>query len=173
MQGIEIQSVREDQLELLRVFAERTFRDAWQSHSDPADFELYCAEAFSPETVAAEFQNPHARFYFVWQNDDAPVAYFKLNFDRTPPGREGEKTVQIHRIYVLKGHQSGGIGEKMLHFITVEAKKAGASRLWLGVWKKAERSIHFYEKNGFTISGTEVFRLGRDAQEDWLMEKGV
>jgi diamine N-acetyltransferase len=172
MQGIEIQPVREIQLDMLRAFAERAFRDAWQAHSDPADFELYCAEAFSPETVAAEFQNPFSRFYFAWQND-APVAYFKLNFDRTPSGRAGEKAVQIHRIYVLKGHQGEGIGEKILHFITAEAKKTGASRLWLCVWKKAERSIRFYEKNGFAISGTEIFQLGRDAQEDWLMEKGI
>lgn len=156
----------------LKAFAERTFRDAWQAMNEEADFELYCREAFSMEKFEEEFAVDEAEFYQVEQAGQI-IAYLKLNL-HTPPGNWAEgAALQIERIYVLQNIQSKGLGQQLLHFSEQRAKETGAEWVWLSVWKVAPRSIAFYEKNGYTIFGEEVFMIGSDPQMDWLMRKKI
>lgn len=158
----------------LRELAERSFRDAWQDDNEPNAFEAYCREHFTVEKLSAELAQPGAEFYFALMNAQ-PVAYLKLNIGRNPGLRDDNmgKSVQIHRIYVLQEFQGQGIGEQLLRFSEERARQARAEWLWLTVWQKAPRTIRFYEKNGFSIFGTETFWLGNEAQPDWLMRKPV
>ena len=45
--------------------------------------------------------------------------------------------------------------------------------LWLGVWERNVRAQAFYRKQGFTVVGSQIFRLGSDPQRDLVMAKGV
>ena len=51
-----------------------------------------------------------------------------------------------------------------------EAKDKGFDCLWLGVWENNKRAILFYEKWGFNKVGSHVFMLGKDAQNDFIMQ---
>ena len=52
-----------------------------------------------------------------------------------------------------------------------QAKLKGCDVLWLGVWKQNKKAIAFYTKCGFEIFGEQIFTLGSDPQQDWLMKK--
>jgi ribosomal protein S18 acetylase RimI-like enzyme len=49
------------------------------------------------------------------------------------------------------------------------ARELEGGALWLSVWKRNPRAIAFYSKEGFTIRGDAVFRVGTDLQSDHIM----
>ena len=168
---IDIQPVEDWQLDTLCALAERTFRDAWQANNEPAAFETYCREHFTPEQLRTEMLAEHSRFFLAWKDAEA-IAYLKLNYHQPnellPPSTDA---LQLERIYVSQGFKGQGIGEQLLHYTETLARKSGSSCVWLSVWQKAPRSVAFYEKNGYEIFGTETFWLADDPQTDWLMKK--
>jgi ribosomal protein S18 acetylase RimI-like enzyme len=50
-----------------------------------------------------------------------------------------------------------------------EAVRRGGTGLWLGVWQRNQRAIDFYRQAGFETVGSQIFPLGRDLQDDWVM----
>lgn len=168
-----IRLATDQDLPVLCAFAERTFRDAWQADNDPEEFELYCRESFTEERFGAEMEEPGATFYLVETEEGQTLAYLKLIADRRAEGLEADVCLQIERIYVLQGSQGQGLGALLLDFAEKKAREINALWLWLSVWQKSPRSIAFYEKNGFTIFGVEIFMVGNDPQPDWLMKRSV
>lgn len=164
--------VSQPELPLLRALAEHTFRDAWEKFNDPKRFAVYCDQAFKPETFLAEWQHPGSEFFMTWFNE-MPVAYIKLNFDRTPPDLAPGPTVQIERLYVLPEYQSQRLGEKLLELAENRSRQTNAQWLWLSVWKEAPRAQAFYTRHGFERFGEEIFWVDDDPQEDWLVRRKV
>ncbi|MBK8425062.1 MAG: GNAT family N-acetyltransferase [Lewinellaceae bacterium] len=158
--------------ELLRSFAERTFRVAYEANNNPHDFKAYCEKYFSLEQIKAEIAHPFSAFWFAYIGEQL-VAYLKLNFDHHPPELNSRHTVQVERIYVEQAMQGRGIGEKVLRFAHEQAAIAGAEWLWLSVWQANPPAVRFYERCGYQIFGTETFVVGTDPQLDWLMKKEV
>ena len=159
-------------LKTLLAFAERTFRDAYEHNNDPANFEDYITENFTPARFQADMDAPDSAYWLVWKGADL-IAYCKLNLDKTPAELAPAKTVEIERIYVSKTVQGQGIGRMMLDFARQEAVKTGADWIWLGVWEFNTDAIAFYRKNGFEMFGSHAFLLGQECQTDFLMRKKV
>jgi ribosomal protein S18 acetylase RimI-like enzyme len=66
-----------------------------------------------------------------------------------------------------------GLGDQLMHFSLEKAKTAGCEAVWLTVWEHNPRAISFYQKWGFTPTGTEDFVLGDDIQLDYVMVKAL
>jgi len=167
-----ISQVQLNELELLRSFAERTFRAAFEADNDPVRFEAYCSKAFSLDQFRAELAHPASRFWFGWEGAEL-AAYLKLNFDQHPPELGNDKTVQVERLYVEPGFQGRRIGELMLDFAYNHALERNADWIWLSVWQDNPPALRFYERCGYEIFGTKTFWLGDEAQTDWLVRKKV
>lgn len=159
-------------LELIRAFAEQTFRIAFQESNDPQRFEAYCADAFARERFLEELNHPESSFWLAWE-EQTLVAYLKLNFDQHPEALGGAHTVQVERLYVEPSMQGRKIGEKLLDFVHDQAQKLGAKWIWLSVWQDNPPALRFYERCGYEIFGTKTFWLGDEAQTDWLVRKKV
>jgi ribosomal protein S18 acetylase RimI-like enzyme len=64
-----------------------------------------------------------------------------------------------------------GIGAALMTECLMRARSSGCDAIWLGVWEKNQRAIHFYERWGFSIVGERGFKLGSDMQNDLIMSK--
>jgi ribosomal protein S18 acetylase RimI-like enzyme len=53
------------------------------------------------------------------------------------------------------------------------ADDLGCDAIWLGVWERNERAIHFYERWGFVTVGNRQFALGPELQTDLVMAKAL
>lgn len=160
------------ELDFLRSFAERTFRETYEAQNDPQAFNDYCAEAFTLEKIRSEMEHPHSEHYFACQGDER-VAFLKFNFDCHPLEIESQRTVQVQRIYIAQAFQGQGLGRQMLDFAQQHAIMAGLDWIWLSVWQKNPPAVAFYEHCGFEIFGMEWFPLDSDPQPDWLMRRKV
>lgn len=82
-----------------------------------------------------------------------------------------ENNLEIERIYVLKGYHGKKVGQLLFEKAEDLAQRKQVDFIWLGVWEKNERAIHFYQKNGFEIIDQHIFKLGTDLQTDFIMRK--
>ena len=167
-----IKKVQPAEADLLLAFAERTFRTAYEHLNDPFFFKQYCDTTFLPERFKMEMEHPQSGFWFGWI-DGQLAAYLKLNFDQHPAELDSQRTVQVERLYVEPSLQGRRLGEKMLDFAYEQARSTESEWLWLSVWKANPPALRFYERCGYEIFGTEIFQVGDDPQEDWLMKKRV
>ena len=69
-------------------------------------------------------------------------------------GREGREKWVIICIAVTPENKGKGVGSKLLLVIEAEARKHGASKLFVHTNKNDERVIRFYLKNGYRTAGT-------------------
>ncbi len=161
----------QDLPELTKI-SRRTFRDAFETQNNPADFNHYLNTSLTTETLARELQDPDRSFYFALQNDEI-VGYFKLNENQAQTDLRDSEGLEIERIYVLQEFQGKKIGEWMMGEIARIGHAKVKKYIWLGVWEQNLKAILFYERLGFIKFGKHPYYIGKDRQMDWLMKLNI
>ena len=166
---MKIKKLNIDDLETLRNLSIQTFRETFDEVNTEEDMQKYLDENLSLERLKSELENPNSEFYFA-ENDNQILGYLKLNFGNAQTENQGNETLEIERIYVLKEFFPLKIGQVLFEKSLEIAKEKSMNFIWLGVWEENHRAIKFYEKNGFKVFGKHKFVLGKDVQTDLLMK---
>ena len=156
-------------LENLQKISILTFRETFEEVNTKEDMQKYLDENLSVEKLKSELENPNSEFYFA-ENDKLILGYLKINFGNAQTENQGNETLEIERIYVLKDFLGQKIGQILLNKAIEIGKKKNLEFLWLGVWEENHRAIKFYEKNGFKVFGKHKFVLVKDVQTDLMMK---
>ena len=156
-------------LKNLQKLSVKTFRETFEEVNTEEDMQKYLDENLSEEKLKSELENPNSEFYFA-ENDNQILGYLKLNFGNAQTENQGNETLEIERIYVLKEFFPLKIGQVLFEKSLEIAKEKKLKFIWLGVWEENKRAIRFYEKNGFKIFGKHDFVLGNDVQTDLMMK---
>ena len=164
--------VTADDLYTLQTLSIQTFRDTYEALNDPIHFRAYLYRAFSIPQLQQELNAPDSDFYFATLEDEI-VGFIKLNFKKGVKNLPDSTSVELERIYLVKEQQGQGLGEYLIQKAVQIAQEAEYEQIWLGVWKKNPRAMHFYKQNGFQVFGEHLFYVGNDAQEDFLMHKDL
>lgn len=159
-------------LELLRDMSIRTFRDTYEAYNTEEDMRHHIATVFHPDRFLEEMADDRIGYHIAFL-DDAPVGYIRVNSSGAQSDVNDPMSLELERIYVVKEQQGRRFGDQLILKTFGLAREAGLEYVWLGVWKKNEKAIRFYERMGFTIFGTHDFMLGNDPQSDWLMKKMI
>jgi ribosomal protein S18 acetylase RimI-like enzyme len=148
-----------------------TFVDSFGADNDPSDMALYLATEMNKEKLATELADTGNSFFIARLNGEA-VGYIKLRGD-TPEELQPARCVEIERIYVRKAYHDRKVGAALMQHAHDYAVAGNYEIIWLGVWEHNARAIAFYNRWGFTLFGSHIFRLGTDDQTDVLMKKTV
>jgi diamine N-acetyltransferase len=109
-----------------------------------------------------------------WLEDgDALIAFAQLREGAPGRGVTGERPIELWRFYVDFDWHGRGVAPLLMQAVEDAARARDAVTLWLGVWEGNVRAQAFYRKQGFTVVGSQIFRLGSDPQRDLVMAKGV
>lgn len=169
METIEIRKARLSDLETLQQLSRQTFFDAFSSENTAEDMQSYLDKSFNNEQLKRELSNPESGFYFaVFENKF--IGYLKINTGTAQTELKNKEALEIERIYVSKDFQGKQIGKLLFDKAIQLAKEIQAPYLWLGVWEKNAKAIHFYKKNGLVEFDKHLFKLGEDVQTDILMK---
>ncbi len=159
----------------LSELAAATFRDTFGDANRPDDMDRYLADAFTPARQAAEIADPTS---LVLLAEHAPardgaelIGYAHLVSGRPPSAVTGPAPLELKRLYVARAWHGQGVAQRLMDAVLDGARARGAGTLWLGVWERNPRAVAFYEKYGFRRVGEHTFRLGDDAQVDWLLAR--
>lgn len=159
-------------LPALARLAETTFRQAFASENDPADFEAYVGDAFSERRLAGEMEDRNNTFFVAVDEDSGALCgYAKLRRGTTEPSCRGARPIELERIYADSDHLGRGLGARLMQRCLDVARDEDRDSIWLGVWERNERAIRFYRRLGFEVVGEHPFQLGSDLQTDLVMER--
>lgn len=157
-------------LNLVRNISIEIFDYTFRHQNNPQDFDDYVEKAFNETQLQQELNNDNCLFFLVFDGDQ-DIAYAKLGRGNQEKGMEGYKTMEIERFYVRKEFQGKGVAQGLMEHCLKIATDEAFELVWLGVWEHNQKAIRFYEKQGFTISGSHPFWVGNDCQTDKIMIK--
>lgn len=156
-------------LALLIEIGRETFYDTYAHSTTREDMMNYLDQSFSDEKMTAEIGQEHSHFYFMWIENQL-TGYLKLNFPPHQTEFNQPGSMEIERCYLRKAFWEKGLGGLLIRQAVKIASDHRAKVIWLGVWQENPRAIRFYEKHGFTITGTHLFYFNEVAHADFKME---
>lgn len=156
-----------EDLDILRNISVQTFTETFAAQNSVIEMRRYLDEKMSSEILLKELLEKDAEFFLAFF-DNKLAGYLKLNYSSTEE-KSPTNSVQIERIYVLSDFQGIGIGFALFNIARNLAIQKNLSSIWLGVWEYNQKAIAFYEQLGFTIFGSQLFKLGTEVQNDLLM----
>jgi ribosomal protein S18 acetylase RimI-like enzyme len=152
----------------LTELSRRTFLATYAHRNTPADMDLYLAQSLTVAQWMEILSRPeHA--VLLLEDEDGLAGYAEVRQGFTPSCVMTEAPIELSRLYVATERLGRGLGGLLLQGCIREALARGGTGLWLGVWQENTRAIAFYRRAGFAIVGTQIFPLGRDLQQDWVM----
>ena len=159
-------------LSVLQSFSRKTFFETFADVNTTENMTAYLDKAFAPEKLRMELSDTAAAFYFLYWNGSL-AGYLKLNEAAAQTDIHDEQSLEIERIYVCKDFQGAGAGRYLMDKAVGIAVQRKKKYIWLGVWEKNEKALHFYRRCGFYQTGTHTFVLGDDMQTDYIMRKDL
>lgn len=172
MDKIVIKKVSLSDIDDLQSISKQTFLETFADLNTESDMKKYIDENLSIDKLTSELIIPDSEFYFssIYSN---VIGYLKINFGQAQTELKDQKTLEIERIYILKGFHGKNVGQILFDKALQIAARKKADYIWLGVWEKNARAISFYKKNGFVEFDRHIFILGDDAQTDIMMKRNL
>ena len=139
-------------------------------HSAPQEvMHAYVDKSFSEEACLAELSDHNNIFHAIFYNDQ-PAGYSKIILNNPHPVVPLQPVTKMERLYLLKEFYHLKLGQKLMHQ-AIDLSKANKEKgMWLNVWKRNERAIRFYQKQGFeTVGESEFVLTATHSNPNWVM----
>ncbi len=172
MTAVTIRGASKNDAELIAAISRQTFHETFAASNTKENMEKFMEGAFNSEALMKEVGEPGNIFLLAYIGNDA-VGYARLRENNNPPELRDLNTLEIARLYAIKGAIGKGVGRALMKKSIEIAEEKKVTLLWLGVWEHNQRAIDFYTKWGFGKFSTHIFMLGNDPQTDWLMKKAL
>ncbi len=169
---ITIRFASETDAELIADLSRQTFYESFAPFNTKENMDKFMKEQFTRQKLIEEVKEPWLIFFLAYM-DKEPVGYVKMRQGSVPMELVNHSCIEIARIYSVQHTIGKGVGKKLMQTCHDVAVQKGRDTLWLGVWEKNLRAIHFYTQWGFEKFGEQEFILGDDVQTDWLMKKTI
>ena len=167
--NLRIRHARREDAPLLAAIGREAFEAAFGAQNNPDDLEAYLSGAFSPEQQARELAQPGST-YLIAESEGVPAGYARLQSGPAPACITGKNPIELSRFYLLPRWIGRGYGAQLMQYCLDLAWGRGYDVIWLSTWKENARGLAFYRKIGFAIVGEQIFQVGSDPQEDWLLQ---
>ncbi len=169
---LDIRCARIEDAKLLAELGAQTFAETFSENNKPEDMAAYLAAAFNLEKLTAELTDPLSVFFIAEVGGHA-AGYAKIHAGEASQGVEGQKPIELVRLYVSRKWLGRGVGQALMQRCMNEAREQGFQTIWLGVWEHNSRALAFYRKWDFHEVGEHIFQLGSDPQRDILMQRAI
>lgn len=153
------------------VAVARIARLIWREHYTPiigaAQVEYMLARFQSEQAIGAALVA--GQEYWLMRVDGEPAGYLGL-----APDREDPASLQLSKIYVRAQSRGSGLGKILLQRAEDRAAAQERRRLWLTVNRKNTDSLHWYQRQGFKVTGEVVTEIGKGfLMDDYRLEKWI
>ena len=168
--GVAIRRATVEDAPILSALAAHTFTETFGHLYPPQDLADFIAEAYAVERQRTILSHPD---YAVWLLEDGGVAVGHaaagpcgLPHPEVAPG-DGE----LKRLYLLRSHQSGGHGGRMMDTVMDWLLREGPRTLWIGVWSENLAAQRFYARRGFERVGQYLFPVGATRDLEFILRR--
>ena len=157
--------------EALAAIGRATFVETFGHLYPPEDLEPYLAEAHGVERAKADLADPAKAAWLVEAGGEV-VGYALACPAKLPHHAAAPEDGELDRIYILKSHQGGGLGSRLLATALAWLEQDGPRPLWIGVWSENLGAQGLYERHGFKVVGAYKFAVGKTLDHEFIMRRG-
>ena len=187
--------------EALSTLARTCFTQTFGHLYVPADLETFLNEAYAPDVLRAELEDPNRATWFLFEDEadegfsrpnpspavncapepvdeapassasHAPIGYVTACPAHLPHPDVAPGDGEVQRLYILRGHQGGGHGTTLLRTALEWLERDGPRTLWIGVWSENYGAQRFYARHGFEIVGEYSFMVGNHADRELITRR--
>ncbi|MES2034178.1 MAG: GNAT family N-acetyltransferase [Pseudomonadota bacterium] len=155
---------------LSRLGAE-TFAETFGHLYPPEDLAVFLPYAYGLERIAADLANPATAMWLL-EVDGEAVGYALAGACDLPHPEVTPACGELKRIYVLRAHQGGGTGSRLLQTALDWLERDGPRTLWIGVWSENLGAQRLYARLGFEKVGGYVFPVGETLDQEFILRRG-
>jgi len=159
-----------DDAATLSDLAARTFTETFGHLYPPEDLAAFLAEAYAVGRQRKILEHPD---YAVWllEDDGAAVGHAAAGPCGLPHPEVAPGDGELKRLYLLRSHQSGGHGGRMLDAALDWLLRDGPRTLWIGVWSENLGAQRFYARRGFERVGQYLFPVGGTRDLEFILRR--
>jgi diamine N-acetyltransferase len=154
--------------EALALVGQASFLETYADVLPGPDILAHCERQHARERYAAWLAHADYRLWLAQAPGGAPVGYALVGPSDLPV-ETGAGDLELKRIYLLSRFHGAGAGARLLQAAVDQARSAGATRLWLGVFSRNTRAIAFYARQGFVQAGVRKFQVGANTYDDLVL----
>ncbi|MDG2522729.1 GNAT family N-acetyltransferase [Caulobacter segnis] len=148
-----------------------TFVETFGHLYPPQDLADYLSYAYGPTRIGADLADPAKAMWVVESADGVAVGYALAGPCDLPHDEVTSGCGELKRIYILKAHQGGGVGSRLMQTVFDWLEQPGR-RLWIGVWSQNFGAQRFYERAGFAKVGEYIFPVGQTKDLEFILSRG-
>lgn len=154
----------------LAAFRE-TFLEDFAIPYPPTDLALFEAESYGEVRVAAELADGGHRTWVAETSDRSLVAYAHVGPCKLPHAEVREGAGELYQLYLLRAHQGGGLGRRLMELAMDWLETHRPGPIWLGVWSGNDRAQAVYARFGFRQVGTYDFPVGDHRDHEFIYRR--
>lgn len=157
--------------EALAEIGRATFTETFTHLYPPEHLAAFLSEAHSVERARSDIANP-AKAVWIVEDAGRVVGYALACPAKLPHADVTPNCRELDRFYLLKSHQSGGVGSRLFADVMAWMEDGGPRSLWIGVWSQNHGAQRFYARHGFEVVGTYEFIVGETRDHEFIMRRG-
>ncbi|QIG81669.1 GNAT family N-acetyltransferase [Stakelama tenebrarum] len=166
-----LRAARREDGPALGAFAGRVFSEVFGTLYAPEDLGRFVEEAFGPAGLPAQIASPDYEIR-VAEQDGAITGFAKIG-PVVFPGDWGDRTIELHQLYVAAEQRGGGIAPRLMDWALDRGRARGYDRMVLSVYVDNIRAQRFYARYGFAEIGRYEFRVGNQIDDDRIWARDL
>lgn len=152
----------------LSAIGKATFTETFGHLYPPEDLSAFLETAYGLDRTRADLADP-AKAAWLVEKDGEAVGYALAGPCELPHEEVTPQCGELKRLYLLKAHQGGGVGSRLLQ---ATLDWLGDRRVWIGVWSQNFGAQRLYERLGFSRVGEYEFPVGRVRDHEFILRRG-
>ena len=160
-----------DDADTVSSLGARTFSQTFGHLYPSQDLETFLAYAYGLEKTRDSLADPDVAIWLLEHEGEA-VGYAQAGPCDLPHPDAKAGDGELKRIYLLKAHQGGGEGSRLLNTAQDWLEKDGPRTLWIGVWSENLGAQKLYGRIGFAKVGDYVFPVGATRDLEFILRRG-
>lgn len=154
--------------EVMSALAAATFSETFGHLYPPEDLADFLT-SYAVETERRDLADP-AIAYWLLEKDGVAVGHAKAGPGSLPHPEVTPQCGELKRLYILKAHQGGGVGSRLLE---TALEWLGPRRVWLSVWSENHGAQRLYARYGFEKVGEFEFPVGRVRDREFILSRSA
>jgi len=150
----------------------QTFSETFAHLYPTEDLETFLAYAYGLERTRRDLADPLKATWLLEDEDGEAIGYATAGPCGLPHPDASPEHGELHRVYVLKAHQGGGRGSRLLNTALDWLEKDGPRPLWIGVFSENLGAQKLYGRLGFEKVGEYHFPVGETRDLEFILRRG-
>jgi len=155
-------------VDLLIQLGKRCFYEAFNEVTAPDDMQAYLKTTFQKAAIETQLMDERSLIFIAEVGADA-AGYVYCQPAAPPPCVREKAAIKLERLYLRKRYYGRAVGDALMQVSIANSRSRGYQSIWLSSWELNDRANAFYKKWGFKAVGKQIFTVGSDIQNDFIL----